>query len=489
MKKIKLFVVGLFLFIPINVWGYDLTCGENSYKNGEYFYCYITGKTNVEYEILSGTLTTDKNLSCAFDLNGTGLTKLDNTSDKAFSLQGFSTHENLAIYKCQVKAKPNEDISTQIKVEDFTYKIKGGNQENEVLRSKNIIIQKHVEETTTQKVDNKPRDTTNGDSLLRTLYSEKLDITFSKFITEYHVEVLYEVENINLTALAANNNATVKIEGDTNLKVGENVIDIYVTSPDNKSITCYTIYINRLPRGEEIYYPERDASLFSLNVLGYAIPFEKDQYEYGIHLKSDVSSIEVNAVATYKGAIIDISRTSNLENGSVVVITVTSKDMTNTLKYTIKITKDPEKKDYTMLIIIGVIIFLILIFSILIIRTLKKRNEDPILKLKHDKRKINKGSKFDSNKVPEAASSDNVIKENVNSPSVKPVEIKKVVPTNFNKITPVKDTVILSPSDKAAPIPMPNPNEITGETINPAPIQTSVVDELDELDILDIKDN
>ena len=67
---------------------------------------------------------------------------------------------------------------------------------------------------------------------------------FDKLVNSYNVDVDYSVENINLLGYAEDNNATVSGNGNYNLTVGANTINIVVTAPNGNKNT-YTINVTR----------------------------------------------------------------------------------------------------------------------------------------------------------------------------------------------------------------------------------------------------
>lgn len=454
MKKINLLLMLFFITIfPQTVNAYELKCDDKTHNFEDYFYCDVIGDSKKNYDVLSGTITGNENVSCLFATAGNGL-KNTSTDNKSFKLTGYAEDNVLAKYKCQIISKLAVPAESQVFINDFKYHELGStsNDESMVLRSNYIKINKYSVTTTTKK-DDKPRDTSNGNSLLKVLIDENVDFTFSRFKTEYNIEVLYEVDKLNLKYAPANQDAVVKVVGDMNLRVGGNVIDIYVTSPDNQSTTCYTLNIKRLARGEQIYYPESDATLASLTITGHALNFESQIFEYKLHLTSDIDAIEINAVPTYEDAVIDISKTTELVDGSLVTITVTSKDGSTTEKYKIRIQKDAPKADYTMYIILGLVVIAVLVMIVVFIKTSQKRKADPLLSLKNDKRKINKGTKFDLSDVPVAENdiekptktADNINVLEINSNNIAtPIVAPNMVDNNLNKVTTNQATLDLN---------------------------------------------
>lgn len=458
-KKIKYILILLLVIFPINIYAYELTCDSGSFTYGQNFSCKLSGDIK-NYDKLSGTITHDDNISCERASIGSGLTESEGNTSTYFNLVGTPNNNELVTIKCSVTEKLTESTNTRVYIPDFTYhELNSGVDERKENPSSDYIkLDAYNEETPT---DTKPRNVSNPDTRLKTLSAEGLNLTFSQFITEYNVEVLYEVEELNLLYTTNNQTSSVKVEGNTKLEVGNNIIDLYVTNASGTETTCYTLNITRLARGEDIYYPESDSSLESMTIPGFAIGFDKNVFEYKIHLTRDISNINVNAKTTYDGATISISPTDNLKNGSLVTVTVTSQDETNTTVYKINITKDAPKKDYSSIIILVVLgIALIGVIALFILTSQKKKKNDPLLSLKKSKRKMNKGESFDSSIVPEtneqntiSQTEDASVPVNTlnlnNSNTIAPTPTETTQVASFNQVTPVNNpTVITSPNNQ-----------------------------------------
>lgn len=472
MKKLTNLVLFIILVtIPfVSVSAFEISCDEGLHEFEEFFNCHLMGaNTNENYDTLSGTITNNEYVNCLRYTDGVGLSNQNTTDNKAFSYTGKPTTNIVSTFRCQVIKKAEEDQRVQIFINDFKShtSTQAGSPSEEIVRSNYINIATYVEKTTT--VSTKPRDTSNSNSRLKALAEENINITFSGFITEYNAEVLYEVEKLDIKALPFNSDASVRIMGNQNLNVGLNVIDIYVMSPDGASTTCYTLNVTRLKEGESVYYSESDSSLKNLTVTGFTIGFKPEVSEYKIHLDNQTDKVEVNAIPNVDTATVNISNTSNLTNGSVISVTITSEDLSSETKYKIIITKDAPKKDYTPYIVLGILGLLGVIVVIIIIYTNKKNKKDPLLRLKNDKRKVNKGKKVNQNVIPEAESSvvpseevpQNINNEQETAPNVikadsvnvvSPMQMtEKVADSNLNKISTNVNSLDLSVSAKAMP--------------------------------------
>lgn len=103
-------------------------------------------------------------------------------------------------------------------------------------------------------------ETTDGSNKLAGLNIKDYNINeqFDENTLDYTASVPYEVENLEINATVADENAKVEIKGNNNLKVGENVITITVTPTDEENeIKIYNITVIR-----EEYVSEEPTSEF-----------------------------------------------------------------------------------------------------------------------------------------------------------------------------------------------------------------------------------
>ncbi|MCH5166407.1 MAG: cadherin-like beta sandwich domain-containing protein [Erysipelotrichales bacterium] len=463
-RILSLFSIFLIGILPRTVLAFELNCNSNTYHYNDSFTCNLVGDIN-NYEVISGSIENNGIIACNRVNIASGLLVGTSSTESYFELSGTPAFKELITFTCSVSREVESLTNLQISVNDFSYKVfnNTGANKNEVIKSDFIQVaptEKIVE------VDPRPRDTSDPDIRLKSLSSPELNFTFSQFITTYSIEVLHEVEKVELDYSLNNINSSVRIEGNTNLQVGSNDIDIYVTNPDGTKINCYTLNITRLARGEEIYYPEKDATLESLTIKGFSIGFDKGKTEYSIHLTSDVDSVIVNAKPTYENAIVSISETDNLKNGSIIKITVTSADESVIQEYRIKVTKDAPKKDYTTII---VIVLLSLAFvgaiAMFIMTSQKKKLTDPLLRLKKDKRKINRGANFDSSVVPDTDNNQNIESNREEITETLPEEVSNSVAQvdNINTVVNKQTTEQIQDSSNQEII---NQTTITNENNN-----------------------
>lgn len=451
-KYFSIFVLLFISLISFDVYAYNLTCDSSVHKVGDTFSCKVEGDST-PYNKLSGTIESDDYLSCVKANVSPGLSVLEDSTDNYFNLSGTPSVKDLILLTCKVVKNPDDAINTSVYINDFTYHIEGSSSEkSEILKSDFIKLEHKKEETP---VDTKPRDISDPSVRPRRLTSKELDITFSQFITEYTVEVLFDTEEVTFDYELNDQTSTLRIEGSTKLDVGKNTIDIYITNADGSKEACYTFYIERLARGEEIYYPESDSTLKSMVIPGYSIGFKTDTLEYKIHLANDVKFVNINTVPNYEQATVSISNSDNLKNGDVIAVEVTSADETSKTTYKIYVTKDAPKKDYSTIIIISLLALAFVGTIVMFIITNNKKKSDPLLSIKTNKRKVNKGKNFDASIVPvsnntTAENNNEENKEDINTlnlnseNTVAPIQTDKVEIDSFNQISSVKENVDLN---------------------------------------------
>ena len=90
-------------------------------------------------------------------------------------------------------------------------------------------------------------ETTDGSNFLASLNIKGFNINeeFDKNKLDYTATVSYETESIEIDALGEDENADIQIKCNENLKVGENVITITVTSAETEEKKIYNITVTR----------------------------------------------------------------------------------------------------------------------------------------------------------------------------------------------------------------------------------------------------
>ena len=132
----------------------------------------------------------------------------------------------------------------------------------------------------------------SNDNTLKSLTVNQGTLTpeFDKNVTEYNVSVPNNIELIKVSAEATDSDATVEGTGDYELEVGDNSIEVEVTSESGES-KVYKITVKR--DADSTNYAETDLKSITINN-GKLVPeFNKDVTTYTIEVDSSVSEIGV----------------------------------------------------------------------------------------------------------------------------------------------------------------------------------------------------
>ena len=167
-----------------------------------------------------------------------------------------------------------------------------------------------------------------------------LSPAFSKDNLDYTLKVPNDATKIDVKAITNNEKSSVKIVGNTDLKVGNNVVTVEVTAEDGSKKT-YKITVTREEEKKNEPVLDSDATLSKLNVGGYTLSpaFNKNKFSYSITVPSNVDNLTVQAIASSSKAKVTISGNSNLKPGmNYIIVTVTAENG-NKNTYTVNVTK------------------------------------------------------------------------------------------------------------------------------------------------------
>lgn len=182
--------------------------------------------------------------------------------------------------------------------------------------------------------ETKPEEKSNNTNL-KVLSIEGVELTpaFSANVTEYSVKLVnYKEQSLKIDAKAEDEKATLKVEGNEEIKIGENVISITVTAEDGTTKVYKVTVTNE----------EKEAlGLSSLVIKGVELKsFSPSKFNYEIEFK-ELDKLEIEAIANEEGATVEIIGNENLtEIGEhIITIMVTSADGEQIATYTIKANK------------------------------------------------------------------------------------------------------------------------------------------------------
>lgn len=218
----------------------------------------------------------------------------------------------------------NVSASTTVKIQTASSggNTSGGSQNNNNTTKK---------PTTTKPVEEKEK---SKDSSLKELAIAEGAITpeFNKDVKEYALTVSNEITSVNVTATPTDSKAKATIEGNTELKEGENTVTVTVTA-ENGDKTNYIIKVTRSRaklslQSLVIKYENENKELIEIPL---SPEFKFDVTEYSLQeLQYWVKSLNIDAKANLEGATIDIKGADNLQTGE------------NTMTITLKIAQEGE---------------------------------------------------------------------------------------------------------------------------------------------------
>ena len=167
--------------------------------------------------------------------------------------------------------------------------------------------------------DDNKKDKANGskENNLESLSVEGYEISFNKNNTNYSITVNYDVESIKVNAKAVDSKANVSIQGNDNLKYGDNNVRVVVTA-ENGDKKTYTIKVTR--------QPDPNKNLSANNNLTNIIPsvgilspvFKTEVNDYVIYLPYEISTITFNVTLEDDKATIEKEEVESLIVGNNV---------------------------------------------------------------------------------------------------------------------------------------------------------------------------
>ena len=221
-------------------------------------------------------------------------------------------------------------------------------------------------------------DDESDDANLKSLYIDvNIDSLYPKFnedITDYYLIVDLETEEINVEAIPKDDNASVTVRGNTDLKEGENTIEIVVTAEAGNTKT-YNIHVTKTDNLESA-----NANLKSLSIRGFSIYplFKYNIYNYNLTINEIRSRLEVLVETESEEATYKIIGNENLTEGdNLIKVVVTAKDGVTQREYKINVyISSNEVQEQKMNITPAIVMISVLsaLVVIVVIGIIKKNN-------------------------------------------------------------------------------------------------------------------
>lgn len=222
--------------------------------------------------------------------------------------------------------------------------------------------------------NNNTSDTSNRDNNTATLSSNNYlsnitlsngNINFNKNITEYNITVDYQVSNIEVIATAEDSKSKVEITGNTNLEIGNNIIEIKVIAENNST----RIYKINVEKKDESYVLSSNNNISSVNIKNYDFDFISNITNYTLTIK-DEEKLDIEVILEDSKSTYNIQGNNDLKNNSVIKIEVIAEDGTNKI-YQINIKSNDKIIKAIFITIITILLIINIVRLFLKYRRLK----------------------------------------------------------------------------------------------------------------------
>lgn len=287
-----------------------------------------------------------------YDANGsnTSTTKTYSLNTSSVGTYKIKLTGDITDGSTDVNTKISEPITVTVKAKETSTSNTSGNSKGS--SSSGGTTNKTT--TTTKPVEEKVKSKNSALSAL-SITEGAITPEFNKDVKEYALTVSNEITIVNITATPEDSKATVAIEGNEELKEGENTVTVKVTAEDG-STTNYTIKVTRSRaklslQSLAIKYENQEGQVIDIPLNP---EFKFDVTEYSLQdLEYWVNKLDIEAIANLEGATIDIQGADNLQTGENT-ITITLKipqegetpegeePQDEIIVYTIKVNKEKE---------------------------------------------------------------------------------------------------------------------------------------------------
>lgn len=216
------------------------------------------------------------------------------------------------LVKFKFKAK-EEGLATFVVNGNF-YTEKG--QEVDVdFKEKQVQIGKEETILEKQAKEELGEDSNSSNSKLKNLRLsiEGMSPSFEKDIYDYYLTVNSDVKSIEVLAISDNNNSSIEVSGNENLKDGLNIIKVQVTSQDKTSNDVYVINVTKT---SDVEAANTNLETLAIeNVLLYP-SFDNNITKYDVEVGKDVESLKMLAIPEDEGATVEIKKDEVLKEGN-----------------------------------------------------------------------------------------------------------------------------------------------------------------------------
>lgn len=241
--------------------------------------------------------------------------------------------------------------------------------ENNIITIK-VMSASQEEKVYTININRNDNRGTNNDLKNLTLNSGKIKLNFSRDTLQYTIKT-HKLKDLEVVAIAEDEKATVKIDKPSSIIVGENIVNVTITSENGKKNKTYKVIINNVDTDYDtnlsslVFYGLDEEFKFDPNVLDYDIKY-KAKYADSLVVKAIANDQEEAKVEDF---------TLDITPGGKTNIRVYIADYPEIETiYTITFSNDTR---INFFLILGIIIFIVLliIFIKLFINNMKEKKK------------------------------------------------------------------------------------------------------------------
>ena len=270
--------------------------------------------------------------------------------------------------------------------------------------------------TENKTTDDKKNDNTNSDNKkdentkssnknLKSLVVTPSSISpkFSANTTEYAMTIGSDVDEVEIKAEAEDSKAEVLVEGNKNLKIGENTITIKVTAED-ETVRTYKIAVTKEKKDQ--------VGLKELLIEGVKLnpDFDANTYLYTVDMENkNLSELNITATANKEKATVEIIGNTNLTVGNNVITILVKESDTETATYQINVNiketvvaESKNDNDLYKKIGMGVLGAVVLIAIVVTIVKMRKDNDDDEIDYKEEKKSSVKQKDLEEDELPKS---------------------------------------------------------------------------------------
>ncbi len=258
---------------------------------------------------------------------------------------GVTEINNREIFSIVLKAK-KEGIF-QIGITGKAYD-KNGNEVNIEFKGVTLYVEKESTKSDIQTQGISSIDEATDNAFLQNLRlnEEGLEPQFEKDIFEYYIIVNENIQNLEVTAIPENINSTVYINGNTDLKLGNNDIRIEVISADKTKKNEYIIHVSKT---KDIEKANTNLETLAIENVPLEPEFEASVTNYKVTVENNISQVNILAIPENINAKVSIEKDEELKIGdNIANITVLAEDGFSQKKYVINIHRmnEEEQNEY-----------------------------------------------------------------------------------------------------------------------------------------------